>query len=79
MSRPGELPRAQSQPLLPLDAQLRIRDELHSVQVGLDLLRQEMLSGDYGGADLTYAAIEHCLRRLSNDAVLAPAPAPLSR
>lgn len=79
MSHPHELSRPQAQDLLPLDDQLRIRDELHSVQIGLDLLRQEMLSGDYSGADLTYAAIEHCLRRLSNDAVLATTRSPLPR
>ena len=55
---------------LSIEAQLRIRDELHSVQVGLNLLRNEMLSGDFRGADLTYATIQHCLCRLSDDAVL---------
>lgn len=54
-----------------VEAQVRIRNELHSLQIGLNLLRDEMLSGDYRGADLTYGAIQHCLRRLSNDALLA--------
>ena len=53
-----------------IEAKCRIRDELHSVQVGLNLLRQEMLSGDLEGADLTYATIEHCLNRLADDELL---------
>jgi len=52
---------------LSIEAKCRIRDELHSVQVGLNLLRQEMLAGDLDGADLTYATIEHCLSRLAED------------
>jgi hypothetical protein len=66
-----EMPGNQVHSSLSIDAQLRIRDELHSVQVGLNLLRKEMLSGDFRGADLTYATIQHCLCRLSDDAVLA--------
>jgi hypothetical protein len=58
---------------LAIEAQVRIRDELHAIQVGLNLLRSEMLSGDLHGADLTYATIQHCLCKLSNDAVLASA------
>ena len=60
-----------SQSSLSIEAQVRIRDELHSVQVGLNLLRNEMLSGDFRGADLTYSTLQHCLNRLSNDEVLA--------
>jgi hypothetical protein len=56
---------------LSIETQVRIRDELHSLQVGLNLLRDELLSGDLHGADLTYATIQHCLYRLSNDQVLA--------
>jgi hypothetical protein len=63
---------------LSTEAQVRIRDELHSLQVGLNLLRSEMLSGDFRGADLTYATIQLCLRRLSNDAVLAPTHASIT-
>ena len=58
-------------PTLSIEAQVRIRDELHSVQVGLYLLRNEMLSGDYHSADLTFATLQQCLGRLSNDEVLA--------
>ena len=55
------------------EATLRIRDQLHSVQVGLNLLRQEMLAGDLQGADMTYATIQRCLLRLANDESLATA------
>ena len=58
---------------LSVDAQLRIRDELHALQVGLNLLRDEMLAGDFRGADLTYATMQHCLGRLSADPALAKA------
>ncbi len=56
---------------LSIEAQLRIRDQLHALQVGLDLLRNEMLSGDFGGADFTYATLKHCLSQLSSDTLLA--------
>lgn len=55
---------------LSIEAKCRLRDELHSVQVGLNLLRQEMLAGDLEGADLTYATIEDCLGRLADDELL---------
>ena len=54
-----------------MEARVRIREHLHSVQVGLNLLRNEMLAGDLSGADLTYATIVHCLGKISQDELLA--------
>ncbi len=56
---------------LSIEARLRIRGELHALQIGLDLLRAEMLSGDFHGADLTYATLRHCLTKLSNEKELS--------
>jgi hypothetical protein len=71
LTRRENTARRQGQATLSIEAQVRIRDELHAVQVGLYLLRDEMLSGDYHSADLTYATLQQCLSRLSNDEVLA--------
>ena len=53
------------------EAKLRIREQLHSVQVGLNLLRKEMLAGDFHAADLTYATVVHCLEKISSEKLLA--------
>jgi hypothetical protein len=66
-----DAPADRDEATLSIETQVRIRDQLHSLQVGLNLLRDELLSGDLHGADLTYATIQHCLYRLSHDRALA--------
>lgn len=53
------------------EAQIRIREQLHSVQIGLDLLRREMLAGKFRSAEDTYSTIVQCLGKISNDDLLA--------
>ena len=70
VSKRGEMSSGAERHPLSIEAKLRIREELHSVQIGLNLLQQEIISGDLEGADLTYATIQQCMSRLADDELL---------
>lgn len=66
-----DAPCATAHSTLSLADQTRLRDELHSLQIGLRLLREEIAAGDHRGTHTTFDTLDRCLQRLANDPLLA--------